>query len=37
MDMSDTATPAEVSAMYMVHPDPAGTDDTMFARYATYA
>ena len=33
MDMADTPTPCEVSAMYMVHPAPGGIDDTIFARY----
>lgn len=32
MDMSDTPTPCEVSAMYMVQPAPGGIDDTLFAR-----
>ena len=32
MDMSDTANPPEVSAIYMVQPSPDGADDTIFAR-----
>ena len=34
MDMSDTPTPCEVSAMYMVQPAPDGVEDTLFTRYS---